>query len=165
LTLDGHRYEAFITSGGMGTLVKDFEDLAEDGRVRNINYKSLREVGHYSAMTFLIDGVARDRKALFEIMTKNIPYVRENDYVVIYVSVSGTFKGRVEQRHFYKRFDGKAIQRTTAGGLLAVLELHKNGDLKRKSGILNHAWIDFDKLMYTASWHLLTSLEFMEEML
>ena len=40
-SLDGVRYEAFNTSGGLGTLCDTL-----DGRVRELNYKTIRYQGH-----------------------------------------------------------------------------------------------------------------------
>jgi saccharopine dehydrogenase-like NADP-dependent oxidoreductase len=45
--LDGTEYEAFNTSGGLGTLVQSM-------KARNINYKTLRYPGHRDLMNFLL---------------------------------------------------------------------------------------------------------------
>ena len=49
-SLDGVRYEAFNTSGGLGTLCDTL-----DGQVRELNYKTVRYVGHRDLMKLLID--------------------------------------------------------------------------------------------------------------
>jgi hypothetical protein len=49
-SLDGDEYEAFNTSGGLGTLC---DTLA--GRVRNLDYKSVRYPGHRALMKLLLD--------------------------------------------------------------------------------------------------------------
>ena len=49
-SLDGVRYEAFNTSGGLGTLCDTLE-----GRVRELNYKTIRYQGHRDLMAFLIN--------------------------------------------------------------------------------------------------------------
>src|SRR5262249_26246419 len=49
-SLDGVRYEAFNTSGGLGTLCDSLED-----RVRELNYKTIRYQGHRDLMTFLVN--------------------------------------------------------------------------------------------------------------
>ena len=49
-SLDGIEYEAFNTSGGLGTLC---ETLA--GRVRTLNYKTVRYPGHRALMKLLLD--------------------------------------------------------------------------------------------------------------
>jgi saccharopine dehydrogenase-like NADP-dependent oxidoreductase len=48
-SLDGVEYEAFNTSGGLGSLC---ETLA--GKVRNLDYKSVRYPGHQQRMKFLL---------------------------------------------------------------------------------------------------------------
>ena len=48
--LDGFRYEAFNTSGGLGTLCETLE-----GHVRELNYKTIRYRGHRDKAAFLID--------------------------------------------------------------------------------------------------------------
>ena len=56
-SLDGVRYEAFNTSGGLGTLC---ETLA--GRVRELNYKTIRYVGHRDLMKLLVDELRLDER-------------------------------------------------------------------------------------------------------
>ena len=52
-------YEAFNTSGGLGTLC---ETLA--GRVRNLNYRTIRYPGHAAIMKALLNDLRlRDRRA------------------------------------------------------------------------------------------------------
>jgi saccharopine dehydrogenase-like NADP-dependent oxidoreductase len=153
LTLDGHQYEAFITSGGTGSLIDDFDLLRTNGTLRNLNYKSLREPGHWYQMVQLLN---YNRSELFDHLTASIPFVTENDYVVVYVSVSGEDKdGRQRQETYYNRFDGQAIQRTTAGGLLAVVELMMDGKLP--AGFVRHSNISFNHFRETYSWSLMNN--------
>ncbi|RPI76265.1 MAG: saccharopine dehydrogenase family protein, partial [Planctomycetaceae bacterium] len=57
-SLDGVRYEAFNTSGGLGTLC---ETLV--GRVRSLDYKTIRYTGHRDLVHFLINELRmRDRR-------------------------------------------------------------------------------------------------------
>ena len=51
--LDGVAYEAFNTSGGLGTLC---ESLA--GKVRNLNYRTIRYPGHAAIMKALLNDLA-----------------------------------------------------------------------------------------------------------
>ena len=57
-SLDGVRYEAFNTSGGLGTLCETL-----DGRVRELNYKTIRYVGHRDLMAFLVNELRLGRAA------------------------------------------------------------------------------------------------------
>jgi saccharopine dehydrogenase-like NADP-dependent oxidoreductase len=52
-SLDGVNYEAFSTSGGIGSLCETLE-----GTVRNLNYKTVRYPGHRD----MIQMLARDLK-------------------------------------------------------------------------------------------------------
>ncbi|MFQ5760666.1 MAG: saccharopine dehydrogenase family protein, partial [Acidiferrobacterales bacterium] len=49
-SLDGVRYEAFNTSGGLGTLCDTL-----DGKVRELNYKTVRYPGHCNLMKMLVN--------------------------------------------------------------------------------------------------------------
>ena len=49
-SLDGVRYEAFNTSGGLGTLCETL-----DGKVRELNYKTVRYLGHQETMQLLVN--------------------------------------------------------------------------------------------------------------
>ncbi|MEJ5357719.1 MAG: saccharopine dehydrogenase NADP-binding domain-containing protein [Desulfobacterales bacterium] len=133
LTLDGTEYEAFYTSGGVGTLCETYE-----GRVRELNYKTIRYPGHRDLMKFLLYdlNLIDNRKLLTEIFDQEVP-VTETDVVIIYVNVVGQDESGVRQRSFAKKIygdliDGRrysAIQLSTAAGLVAVLELYARGKL------------------------------------
>ncbi len=49
-SLDGVTYEAFNTSGGLGTLAKTLE-----GRVRTMNYRTIRYPGHQAIIKALLN--------------------------------------------------------------------------------------------------------------
>lgn len=133
LTLDGTEYEAFYTSGGVGTLCETYE-----GRVRELNYKTIRYPGHRDLMKFLLYdlNLIENRKLLTEIFDQEVP-VTETDVVILYVNVVGQDAEGVRQRSFAKKIygdaiDGRrysAIQLSTAAGLVAVLELYARGRL------------------------------------
>ncbi len=126
--LDGVRYEAFNTSGGLGTLCETLE-----GRVRELNYRTIRYVGHRDLMAFLINDLrlGQRRDLLKDILERAIP-VTFQDVVVIFSSVSGWRDGqfvqisdarRIYQQAFRKQ-SWSAIQITTAAGIAAALDLH-----------------------------------------
>ena len=70
LAIDGVTYEAFNTSGGLGSLCETLE-----GKVRNLNYRTLRYPGHAAIMkTLLHDLRLCDRRDLLkEILEGAIP--------------------------------------------------------------------------------------------
>ncbi len=133
MTLDGTEYEAFYTSGGVGTLCETYE-----GKVRELNYKTIRYPGHRDLLKFLLYdlNLIDNRKLLTEIFDQEVP-TTETDVVIIYVNVVGQDEQGVKQRSFAKKIygdqlDGRrysAIQLSTAAGLVAVLELFSSGRL------------------------------------
>ncbi|MEQ1616809.1 MAG: saccharopine dehydrogenase C-terminal domain-containing protein [Terricaulis sp.] len=138
IAIDGVSYEAFNTSGGLGTLC---ETLA--GRVRNMNYRTLRYPGHAAIMKVLLNDLRfRDEQyqdELVKIFNRALPRT-EQDVVVIFVTATGERAGRFEQETYVnkvrpRRISGKrytGIQITTAAGICAVLDLLSHGKLKDK---------------------------------
>lgn len=135
-SLDGTEYEAFNTSGGLGTLC---ETLA--GRVRNLDYKSVRYPGHRALMKMLLEELqlARDQETLKTIMRRAIPSTMQ-DVVLVFVTASGMKQGNLVQEVFARKIfavrgndDGaeaqSAIQITTAAGVCAAVDLFREGRL------------------------------------
>jgi saccharopine dehydrogenase-like NADP-dependent oxidoreductase len=149
-SLDGVRYEAFNTSGGLGTLCETLE-----GQVRELNYRTIRYVGHREYMLFLLQELrlSERRDLVKEILENAIP-VTYQDVVVIFCNVTGWRKNQLVQlsdaRKIYMReFDGEpwsAIQITTASGICAALDLHVAGKLPSQ-GFVKQEQIDFDAFM------------------
>jgi saccharopine dehydrogenase-like NADP-dependent oxidoreductase len=132
-SLDGVRYEAFNTSGGLGTLCDSL-----DSRVRELNYKTIRYQGHRDLMTFLVNDLrlSERREILKDILENAIP-VTFQDVVVVFCTASGQRNGQLVQvsdaRKIYgQTIDGEAwsaIQITTAAGACAVVDLFFAGQL------------------------------------
>ena len=135
-SLDGVLYEAFNTSGGLGTLC---ETLA--GKVRRLNYKTVRYPGHAAIMKVLLDDLrlCARRELLKDILEQALPTTRQ-DVVVIFVTVSGMKGGRLVEeiyaKKIYSRAEGalacSAIQLTTASAACAVLDLLAEGHLPQQ---------------------------------
>ncbi|HEV7261168.1 MAG TPA: saccharopine dehydrogenase C-terminal domain-containing protein [Bosea sp. (in: a-proteobacteria)] len=127
--IDGVAYEAFNTSGGLGTLT---ETLA--GKVRDMSYKTLRYPGHAEIMKLLLRGLdlAGDKETMRRILKQAAPFTRK-DVVVIFVTGIGEKAGRLEEDSVVLRYDGNeemsAIQLTTAAGCVAMVELFLAGKL------------------------------------
>jgi saccharopine dehydrogenase-like NADP-dependent oxidoreductase len=146
-SLDGVRYEAFNTSGGLGTLCETL-----DGRVRELNYRTIRYVGHRDLMALLIDDLrlGRRRDLLKEILENAIP-ITFQDVVVVFCAVTGWRAGQLVQqsdaRKIYSQtIDGhswSAIQITTAAAVCAAVDLHVSGALPA-TGFVKQEQIDFD---------------------
>ncbi|MFC7399316.1 saccharopine dehydrogenase family protein [Chelatococcus sp. GCM10030263] len=127
--IDGVAYEAFNTSGGLGTLT---ETLA--GKVEDLSYKTLRYPGHADVMKLLLQGLglAEDRATMRSILGRAAPFTRK-DVVVIFVTGIGERGGQMEEESIILRYDGTpelaAIQLTTAAGCVAMIELFLAGKL------------------------------------
>lgn len=149
-SLDGLEYEAFNTSGGLGTLCETLE-----GQVRTLNYKTVRYRGHHYLLKFLINELRfSDRRELLEeIFEKAIP-VTKQDVIVIFCTVTGWKNGYLQQisdaRKIYPvNLHGEtwsAIQLTTAASLCAVLDMHLNGEITH-SGFLKQEQVDLEAFL------------------
>jgi saccharopine dehydrogenase-like NADP-dependent oxidoreductase len=138
-SLDGILYEAFNTSGGLGTLC---ETLA--GKVRNLNYRTIRYPGHAAIMKALLNDLRlRDRRDLLkDILEHSVPITLQ-DVVIVFVTVSGMRGGQLVQETYANKIYAaplggrvrSAIQITTAGGICAVLDMLSAGDLPQ-SGLI-----------------------------
>jgi saccharopine dehydrogenase-like NADP-dependent oxidoreductase len=132
-SLDGVHYEAFNTSGGLGTLADSLS-----GKVSELNYKTVRYLGHREQMKLLVEELrlGEHREQLKEILERAVP-VTFQDVVVTFCTVTGWRKGLLVQksdaRKIYHQQIGdemwSAIQITTAAGVCAVLDLHVAGKL------------------------------------
>ena len=136
-SVDGIKYEAFNTSGGLGTLCETWANKA-----RNINYKTVRYIGHNELIKFLLNELRLNnrRKLLKGVFERSIPKTNQ-DVVVVFCSVTGKKDGSLVQiTDARKIYHGKiydedwsAIQITTASGacvaidLVATQEINKTG--------------------------------------
>ena len=132
-SLDGIDYEAFNTSGGLGTLCETL-----DGKVDRLDYKTVRYPGHRDVMKTLLEDLRlRDRRDLLkDVMEKSVP-ITHQDVVLVFVTVSGWRDARLTQETYAKKIYARevqgrlmsAIQLTTAGGICAMVDLHATGQL------------------------------------
>ncbi len=132
-SLDGIDYEAFNTSGGVGTLCETLQ-----GKVRSLDYKTIRYRGHHDLIRFLMNELRLNsrRDVLKDILENAVP-VTPQDVVLIFCTVTGWKAGRLTQvtdarKIYHGEFLGRccsAIQITTAASLCAVLDLHVSGKL------------------------------------
>lgn len=138
-SLDGVEYEAFNTSGGLGTLCETW-----DGKLRNLDYKTVRYPGHRALMQFLLDELQlkSDQDTLKTVLRRSMPATMQ-DVVLVFVTVSGTKNGVLVQEVFARKIfaerDGayplSAIQITTAAGICAALDLFREQKLPQRGFI------------------------------
>jgi len=124
--LDGTCYEAFNTSGGVGSLIDTYL-----GKANTLNYKTLRYPGHRDKIAFLMKDLRlnNDRETLKQIFEAAMPSTNK-DVMIIYVSVTGRKNGKLIEENYLNKVYGQqvvgqhwsAIQVTTASCLCAVLD-------------------------------------------
>ncbi|MGH8283041.1 MAG: saccharopine dehydrogenase family protein [Gammaproteobacteria bacterium] len=127
IQLEGRSYEAFDTSGGLGSLAETWQ-----GKVRNLTYKTMRYPGHCEIMRVLMNDLRLNehRDELKTIMERAVPRTVQ-DVVLVYVSVTGMQHGKFMEENYVnaiypQEIAGKlwsAIQVTTSAGVCAVVDL------------------------------------------
>lgn len=131
--LDGVEYEAFNTSGGLGTLT---ETLA--GKARQVDYQSIRYPGHNVILKLLLNDLRlRDRRDLLKDILESAIPTTDQDVIVIFATAAGVRGGRLVQESYSARIVGtelaghrlSAIQLTTAAGICTALDLVAQGRL------------------------------------
>ena len=139
LRIDGMEYEAFTTSGGLGTMTETYA-----GKVETLDYKSIRYPGHLAGMRLLLEDLRfRDDEAD---LVKRLGYALppdDEDRVLIHVSAQGGIEGRLQTKILVAEYDplvidGKtrpAILWTTAASIAAIVELVSTGQLAQKGFI------------------------------
>lgn len=150
LTIDGVEYEAFNTSGGLGTLAITLKD-----RVKNVNYKTIRYPGHCELMKFLLHDLHMQdyQDELRVIFERSMP-TTFRDQIVIFVSATGMFRGKLTEGTYAKtvyhqQIDGEnwsGIQITTAAGVTAIVDLLREGKIQDR-GLLRMESVDYDDFL------------------
>ncbi|MDX1902296.1 MAG: saccharopine dehydrogenase C-terminal domain-containing protein [Gammaproteobacteria bacterium] len=144
IKIDGLTYEAFNTSGGIGSLAETWQN-----KVHSISYKTIRYPGHCKKMRFLMNDLKLndDRDTLKRILEKALPKTGQ-DVVLVYVSVVGKQDGSLIEKNYVRKFyprrvnniDWSAIQLTTASSLCAVLDLVVKHPEKYKGFVAQEAF-------------------------
>ena len=149
-SLDGIDYEAFNTSGGLGTLCETL-----DGKVESLNYKTVRYPGHRDVIKMLLEDLRlRDRRALLKDVLETAIPITHQDVVLIFVVVTGWRENRLTQESYAKKIYAKevrgnlmsAIQITTAAGICAMVDLMFDGHLPN-AGFVRQEMCDLDQFL------------------
>lgn len=127
IEIDGTLYEAFNTSGGLGSLAETY-----GSKCQSMDYKTMRYPGHCEQMRLLMNDLKlnHDRGTLKRILENAVPQTLQ-DVVVIYVAVTGKHDGELREENYVNKvypqvIAGRlwsAIQVTTASGICAVVDL------------------------------------------
>ena len=150
IVIHGNVLEAFTTSGGLGTMCDTYE-----GRVENLDYKSIRYPGHAKLMNFLLHELLmrEDRVSTGEILVNAKPPVNE-DVVYIHASAEGWINGNLARKEFVKVYHPieindnafRTIAWTTAASVCAVVEMAATGAIS-DSGFIRQEEISFDRFI------------------
>ena len=150
IVIGARTYEADLTSGGAADLPEFFA-----GKARNLDYKTLRYVGHYDWVESLVRKLPKDENlplSLQDVMLQAVPSV-EDDLVLVHASVDGfDAKGRrrMLEKAFYVKpleINGKtlrAIQTTTAAPLCESAMMLLTGNYK---GVVLQSQLNPDEFM------------------
>jgi len=127
IEIDGTPYEAFNTSGGLGSLADTY-----GSRVQVMDYKTIRYPGHCGQMRLLMNDLKlnHDRATLKRILENAVPQTLQ-DVVIVYVAVAGRQDGELREENYVSKIYPQmiagrlwsAIQVTTAAGITAVVDL------------------------------------------
>jgi saccharopine dehydrogenase-like NADP-dependent oxidoreductase len=150
IVIDGITYEESFTSGGAADLP---DALA--GKVRSLDYKTLRYPGHYAWVEEQLAGLKNTHEAITALqqkMEKVIPHI-EDDKIILYAAVEGKdTEGTLHRREISKkilpqtigRHKLRAIQLTTAVCLLQAAQLLVESDC---SGVVLQSQIDPEQFL------------------
>lgn len=150
-SFEGVDYEAFYTSGGVGSLI---DTLAAEGKTineTNIAYKTIRYPGHRDLMKFFLEdlrlnvehakptanGRVFDRALAVDLLEHAVARTLQ-DVVVVFINCVGVRNGVREQVNFKRSIHATklfgriwpAIELTTAAGVCAMVDLHRKGQLR-----------------------------------
>lgn len=139
-SLDGDEYEAFNTSGGLGSLCDSLE-----GKISQLDYKSVRYPGHRDLMSFLMHDLRfnSDRDTLKQVLERSLATTHQDKCLILVEAMgrvnkrlvqktyaSSVYNGRIGKKHF------GAIQITTASGVCAAVDHVLEGAFKKRSGLV-----------------------------
>ncbi len=150
--IDGMKLEAFTTSGGLGTMCETYQ-----GKVENIDYKTMRYPGHAKLMNFFFhELLMRENRELAGRILVNAKPPVEDDVVYIHVASEGNIDGHLQRKEFVRSYrpievaGGKqtAIAWTTAGSVVAIIELVRSQKLP-SSGFLKQENVDLNSFLST----------------
>ncbi|WP_413998020.1 saccharopine dehydrogenase family protein [Flavobacterium sp. W1B] len=129
IIIDGFTYEEDLTSGGAA----DLPD-ALSGKVRSLDYKTLRFPGHYAWVEKQLSNIENSNDTINQLQQKMeavVPHI-EDDQIVLYAAVEGKdADGILRRREIAKRIlpqkvgknQLRAIQTTTAAPLAQAAQL------------------------------------------
>jgi len=157
LRIFGAEYEAFTTSGGLGTMTDTFA-----GRVESLNYKSIRYPGHLDCMRLLLEELRfrNDPDALVARLADALP-PDDQDRVLIHASVQGLVDGQLQTQEIVADYwpidlagrKRTAITWTTSASIVAIVAMVADG-LLPQSGFIRQEDIPLEGFLKTTTGRL-----------
>lgn len=163
-SFEGIDYEAFYTSGGVGSLIDTLDGEGKTTGESNIAYKTIRYPGHRDLMKFLLEdlrlgvehakpsvnGRVFDRAMAVDLLEHAIARTLQ-DVVVVFINCVGVRNGQREQINFRRSIHATnlfgrvwpAIELTTAAGVCAMVDLHRMGKLP-KTGFIKQEQVSLE---------------------
>jgi len=127
IEIDGTLYEAFNTSGGLGSLAE-----THGQHIESMNYKTIRYPGHCAQMRLLMNDLKlnHDRTTLKRVLENAVPQTLQ-DVVIVYAAVTGRQEGELREENYVNKIYPQliagrlwsAIQVTTAAGITSVVDI------------------------------------------
>ena len=152
-SFEGVEYEAFYTSGGVGSLIDTLVAEKRTCPESDVAYKTIRYPGHRNLMKFLLQdlrlgvehakpsasGKVFDRRLAIDLLDHAIARTLQ-DVVVVFINCIGMKDGRREQVNFKRAVHATemfgrvwpAIELTTAAGVCAMVDMHRRGRIPQK---------------------------------
>lgn len=157
LRIGGVTYEAFTTSGGLGTMAETYE-----GAIETLDYKSIRYPGHLAGMQLLLEEL-RFKDTPDELVQRirvALP-PDDADWVLVHASAQGHKQGTLQTQALVMDYHPitighrtrTAIAWTTAAALVAVVELVSQGTLPQR-GFVKQEAIPLRALLTTTTGRL-----------
>jgi lysine 6-dehydrogenase len=152
--------EAFHTSGGASMLPQMFE-----GRVKELDYKTIRYPGHCEKIRLLIDlgftdvepmifaNIVKTRREFFAELLRNKLNYNDKDLVLLRVTITGRRQGcsatlAYELIDYYdESTDMTAMMRTTAFPTSVIAQMLAQGDITAKGVLLPEQCVPGDLLI------------------
>lgn len=129
-----NEYEAFNTSGGIGSLITTLE-----GKIDELCYKSIRYPGHREYISFLLEDLKfKDRpKELVKLLDSSLAATKQDKVIVVVSATGSDDAGRllhlnhaqIVHNQTVNGMELSAIELTTSCSLLAVLDIIREDDL------------------------------------
>ncbi|AHK46485.1 MULTISPECIES: saccharopine dehydrogenase C-terminal domain-containing protein [unclassified Ensifer] len=142
LSIDGVRYEEFVTSGGLADL-----SIFGDPGPKNVTFKTIRYPGHLDYMRFLLDdlGLRNRRDALRSLLYNGLPIVKD-DVLLLVVTASGYQRQRPIERTVCHRFSPipvsgrlNALTSVATGYAATLLAMLYRGEIPPVGFVPHHA--------------------------